>query len=1030
MAKLGISTGSQPNDGTGDSLIDGAVKVNSNFNEIYTTIGDGTTLAVPVTSVSSGTGISVSGSTGNVTITNIGIADTNNLRTDFLEVSGISTLSGGIEIPSNVPLKVGDITIEERTSPATGSLIETGGDLMITSDRLLINNAANTENLIIARSNGAVDLYYDGDKKFETSGAGVTVTGNITCSNIDSTNLDTGTGFLTLGNASSQFDIRFAPSTGSSPAIRWAVSDGISIMGRYNGGADLFEDIRFGTSGYPSYFKNLVPKNDSTYDLGTNTNRWAAVYSDEFHGGGANITGISTLNIVNYSGGGGGGGSDTLADVTSRGATTNQTISFSANKGISMDTASNNPFQIYGASDQKAYIAHAQNNGAGGAGDLVIIAKNGLHVYGGTSENTVNLGLEVTSGSSNLLYQGSSKLTTTNAGIDVTGNIETDTLNVSGISTFTADKVFFKNGGGTPATLQIETGYAGVGNTIRSSSSLDLATNGSAFNLYLNNDTAIIAGGTGASQYTSLYGTGAERLKTTASGINVRGSSIDSGQVQVGTALNLTYQTNTSTILHNNLNGSFDIESVSGINIKPGPSHFLVYSSDDVLRFKVKADAADLYSDINVGVSTNTVGFTSTNSVNTPALTLSHNNPTVVSTAGTTGQFKQIGGQPYYYDGTTWRALFLSEAPLTVNQADSDWDNTMIRMNFDQATIGDVTNLKDGRTPSVSLVDLVSSPIKYGTKTARFQANNTGINFTQNNSGSTYYPFEGAWTLEGWFYFNSSTLPNQTNINNSPVLFANWHPNTGVANNWKIGYYKIGSGSTYNFYWHNKNSTATGTNQPGNTTSGYRLEQKASSQFADNAWHHIAIVREPGNGSIHFYLDGIESTDTDNDELIDNEISDQTNQSFVVGYYAINGDTGRFEGNVDDIRVSKSARYTSNFTPPTSALPITGSTTTVYEPADSKVGEISLGGSPAWTGTPGVTASQVAAGQYRATFATAYSNATDYVIQTSMNDYTPATTPVGIGVSRFTTHADFFVRRVSDGANIDTGSLAIDLFKK
>jgi hypothetical protein len=47
-----------------------------------------------------------------------------------------------------------------------------------------------------------------------------------------------------------------------------------------------------------------------------------------------------------------------------------------------------------------------------------------------------------------------------------------------------------------------------------------------------------------------------------------------------------------------------------------------------------------------------------------------------------------------------------------------------------------------------------------------------------------------------------------------------------------------------------------------------------------------------------------------------------------------------------------------------------------------------------------------------------------------MNDYTPATTPVGIGVSRFTTHADFFVKRVSDGANIDTGSLAIDLFKK
>ena len=159
MAKLGISTGSTPNDGTGDSLLDGAVKVNTNFTEIYTTIGDGTTLAVPVTSVSAGTGINVSGSTGNVTITNTGIAqtaninadtvsvsgvvtatsfvgsganitgistlnivnysgggggsgvgNTNNLRTNFLEVSGISTLSGGLTV-AGISTFSGDINL-------------------------------------------------------------------------------------------------------------------------------------------------------------------------------------------------------------------------------------------------------------------------------------------------------------------------------------------------------------------------------------------------------------------------------------------------------------------------------------------------------------------------------------------------------------------------------------------------------------------------------------------------------------------------------------------------------------------------------------------------------------------------------------------------------------------------------------------------------------------------------------------------------------------------------------------------------
>lgn len=44
MSKLGIGTGITPDDGNGDSLLEGAVKVNSNFNEIYSYFGDGTNL--------------------------------------------------------------------------------------------------------------------------------------------------------------------------------------------------------------------------------------------------------------------------------------------------------------------------------------------------------------------------------------------------------------------------------------------------------------------------------------------------------------------------------------------------------------------------------------------------------------------------------------------------------------------------------------------------------------------------------------------------------------------------------------------------------------------------------------------------------------------------------------------------------------------------------------------------------------------------------------------------------------------------
>lgn len=44
MAYQGISTGTSANDGTGDSLATGAVKINSNFQELYNTFGDGTNI--------------------------------------------------------------------------------------------------------------------------------------------------------------------------------------------------------------------------------------------------------------------------------------------------------------------------------------------------------------------------------------------------------------------------------------------------------------------------------------------------------------------------------------------------------------------------------------------------------------------------------------------------------------------------------------------------------------------------------------------------------------------------------------------------------------------------------------------------------------------------------------------------------------------------------------------------------------------------------------------------------------------------
>ncbi len=51
------------------------------------------------------------------------------------------------------------------------------GNLTVLASAFVVNNASDTENMIIASSDGSVNLYYDGSQKFRTISAGVEVTG-------------------------------------------------------------------------------------------------------------------------------------------------------------------------------------------------------------------------------------------------------------------------------------------------------------------------------------------------------------------------------------------------------------------------------------------------------------------------------------------------------------------------------------------------------------------------------------------------------------------------------------------------------------------------------------------------------------------------------------------------------------------------------------------------------------------------------------------------------------------------------------
>ena len=96
MAKLGINTGSSPNDGLGDSLLSGAIKINSNFNEIYNAIGNGTnitnTIAFATTAYSINTNANI----------NVGFATISNLDVGIGGSSLIVTNDGIIAIGTDI----------------------------------------------------------------------------------------------------------------------------------------------------------------------------------------------------------------------------------------------------------------------------------------------------------------------------------------------------------------------------------------------------------------------------------------------------------------------------------------------------------------------------------------------------------------------------------------------------------------------------------------------------------------------------------------------------------------------------------------------------------------------------------------------------------------------------------------------------------------------------------------------------------------------------------------------------------------
>ncbi|MDB4342462.1 hypothetical protein OAA20_00100 [bacterium] len=149
MAKQLIGLGSSPNDGTGDNLRVGGDKVNDNFNEIYTAIGDGTTLTSGTFITTTSTNIltnktialgsnTVSGTTaqfntaitdgsfatlaGSEVLTNKSIDSDNNTITNIVDADIKSSAAIANSKLANSSISIGGITLNLGDTDATPAL--------------------------------------------------------------------------------------------------------------------------------------------------------------------------------------------------------------------------------------------------------------------------------------------------------------------------------------------------------------------------------------------------------------------------------------------------------------------------------------------------------------------------------------------------------------------------------------------------------------------------------------------------------------------------------------------------------------------------------------------------------------------------------------------------------------------------------------------------------------------------------------------------------------------------------------------
>jgi hypothetical protein len=263
--------------------------------------------------------------------------------------------------------------------------------------------------------------------------------------------------------------------------------------------------------------------------------------------------------------------------------------------------------------------------------------------------------------------------------------------------------------------------------------------------------------------------------------------------------------------------------------------------------------------------------------LNDSSVSTTNNAWTEIATSGTLTKLSLLSGS-----GSQWVQLWAVEIDGTVlmNGAGTDVHATL-------------------NTGSTAKPLAVTGSVAVSTANSRFYGSSMlwaspGTNYIE-ASAHADYGFSGAFTIEMWWYIDVDQGFN------CPICSKNYYV-SGSNGNWYLSCHADGS-NNFQFYSYDGQS------------SGQSLIV-STPDIKTKTWHHIAVTRD-GSNKTTLWLDGIA---VGSNTSITRNLSDGASNGLMIGGLRNNGSwqaNARHDGNIQDLRIYKLAKYTDTFIPPT-----------------------------------------------------------------------------------------------------------------